>query len=125
MHFASGATGLVAAIAVIAGLASAVAFFKASYAKVQITALRDDRDDQAKRIERQDREIEDMKRDLVAERSARQALEKVVTGRDLLEDLKTDLGTHHTVTLTGLSGVHQTMEQVIEVLVEIKAAVAA
>jgi chromosome segregation ATPase len=123
---------LVPALAVIAGLASAVAFYKANYAKAQLAGLRGDRDDLTERVKRQDdentllkRDIEDLRRDLVAEKAARQALEKVVTGRDLLEELKTELETHHRDTTASLRGVHSTMEQVVEVLQDIKALVAA
>jgi len=125
MDAVNGAQVVAVVLVVIAALASAVAFFKANYAKAQIVALRGDRDDQAARLERQDQELKEMRAELLAERTARQALEKVVTGRDLLEELRTELTHHHTAAMQGLSGVHNTMEQVVEVLEAVRVKVAA
>jgi cell division protein FtsB len=129
VHFANGAQVAAAVVVIIAALASAVSYFRANYAKAQITALRGDRDDQAQRIERLDAEnhrqseqIKEMKVELVAERAARQALEKVVTGRDLLEELKTELTNHHDAAMRGQKSIFNTMGEVVDVLNQVKAA---
>lgn len=106
-------------LGIIVSVTVAAAFARANFAKAQIEALRGDRDDQAKRITRQDEEIEGLRVELKQEQAARVALEKVVTGRDILEELKTVLTEHATTTEKNSKAIFGTMEQVLDKLGEI------
>ena len=98
---------------IVALLAATLAIARANFAKAQIEALRGDRDDQEKRIKRQDEEILGLHSELQTERSAREALERVVTGKDLLTELRKELLEHHTSAMKGLQIISSTMEELL------------
>jgi len=114
----SAATIIAGVFGVIVIVAAALAVAKANFAKAQIEALRGDVVDYEKRTERQEKEIEELQRDLETERVARQALEKVVTGRDLLEALNATLKNHHDAAMGGLQGIHSTLEELVAAIEE-------
>lgn len=121
MHFfGDGVQTIGGALLVIAALASAAAFYRANLAKAQIAALRGDRDDLQDRCDRFKEEITEVKADLLAETTARQVLERAVTGRDLMEELKAELSEHHEAAMRGLRQISETMGEAVDVLTEIK-----
>lgn len=121
MHlFGDGVQTLGAAVVIIAALASAAAFYRANLAKAQIAALRGDRDDLQERCDRFKEEITEVKADLQAEKTAREVLERAVTGRDLMEELRAELAEHHEAAMHGQRKIHDTLSEAVDVLTEIK-----
>lgn len=125
MHFSNVAAGLGGIFGLIVLIAAALAVARANFAKAQIEALRGDRDDLDARSKRQAEEILELQADLKAEKVARLALEKVVTGRELMEDLKTELNSHHLAAMAGQKTLLDTMNDVDGVLNAIKVKVGA
>lgn len=74
-------------------LAAAYAVARANYNKQQIEDLRGARDDQAHRIEFLEHENTRINTELVAEQQKVGVLEKIVTGKEDLEDIKKTLVT--------------------------------
>lgn len=85
---------LAAIFGVIVIVAAAVAVARTSYLKAQIEGLRGDRDDQAKRIDRQDIEIAALELRSTRAEARASVLEDVVTGRKELESLTSLLAAH-------------------------------
>lgn len=89
---------MISALGVLFGvlvlIAAAVAVARASYAKAQIEALRGDRDDLMKRVDLLQADLDIASEQLKAEREARLVLEKVVTGREVLEHIQSSLDQH-------------------------------
>lgn len=107
------ATGVITAVEAVFGLivvlAAALAVARANYAKTQITALRGDVDDLSNRNQRLADELiiersnlAAVQKELETERSKVSVLEKVITGRDKLEDISKTL-----TSLVGKTDEHQ------------------
>lgn len=119
-------------VGLIGALAGAVAIARSNFAKAQLEALRGDRDDQAKRIDR-------LEEDLATERAARAAdneryeqdrakweaalaaeqekvriLESVVTGKEQIDALRGQVVEYHSAVLGGLRGVNSRLDTVAE-----------
>ena len=94
-------TTLSVVIVIIVGAATVVAFFRVNLAKPQIELLRGDRDDQEKRIERLEGDLELSKKDkekqdaIIREQNNKiRILERVVTGREQLDHIIEQLANH-------------------------------
>lgn len=94
-------TTLSVVIVIIVGAATVVAFFRVNLAKTQIELLRGDRDDQEKRIERLEGDLELSKKDkekqdaIIREQNNKiRILERVVTGREQLDHIIEQLANH-------------------------------
>jgi uncharacterized coiled-coil DUF342 family protein len=112
---------VVSIIGVAGAVGIAIAVFRASYAKAQVEGLRGDRDDLIKRVEI----LEESKKELEVERdklSAESAqlknvvatLERVVTGREQLDNIVTILGQHTdgiTQIASGLAAMHDSIRK--------------
>lgn len=101
---------IIGAILLVGTLAAVV---RANLAKAQVEALRGDRDDLLKRVEILERDRaadkaahDSVARDLAEERRARQVLERVVTGREQLDQITTLLLQHD----QRVDGIRQTIE---------------
>lgn len=114
MDFNSGLSIVVAIFAIITVVATALAFARANFAKAQIEALRGDVSDYEKRTRRLEDDKAELQQGLATEKAAREALEKVVTGRDLMEALLTTLNNHHEKSMTSLQALYQTLEQLLD-----------
>jgi len=88
INLASSITIVIGVLGILALIAAGFSTIRSTYVKEQLESLRGDRDDQAVRINRQDEEIEQLKRDndqLIAKCNV---LERLVTGRDQLERIE-------------------------------------
>lgn len=122
MNFSNNLASIVALVfGVIILVAAALAVAKANFAKAQLEALRGDVTDYQNREERHEKEIQELQRDLATERVARQALEKVVTGRDLLEAINTTLRNHHEAAIDGQKKIYTTLEELVSAFEETRA----
>lgn len=88
-------------IVIIVGAATVVAFFRVNLAKTQIELLRGDRDDQEKRIDRLEGDLELSRKDkeiqdaIIKEQNNKiRVLEKIVTGKEQLDHILTELSNH-------------------------------
>lgn len=93
---------VVVAFAAVAGLGALVAVARASFAKAQIEGLRGDRDDLTERVRIVENEkardklvfekqLAQLRTELDAEHQKVEVLERIVTGKELLERLANDL----------------------------------
>lgn len=114
MHISSGANaiGVVFGIAVL--LAASFVIVRANWAKATIEALRGDVQDYEVRDKRKDQEIKELTEANRREIAAREAMERVVTGRDLLEALNTSLDNHHTEAIGALRAIHTDVESLVD-----------
>lgn len=76
---------------IVVMLATAIAISRATYTKGQIEALRGDRDDLGKRVELLEKEMERKTSELKTANAKVQILENMVTGREMIIDLKTQV----------------------------------
>lgn len=115
-------TAIVGIVLLITSLAGAVALFRVSLAKSQIEGLRGDRDDLIARNRRQEEEIEELRagnkvRDATIKQQSEkiQMLERVVTGREQLEALATQLRLHDELVATHYKLLDGKLDKLLEV----------
>lgn len=122
MGFSLNLATLVATIfGIIVLSAAGLAIAKANFAKAQLEGLRLDIADYEKRETRHEKEIQELQRDRAEAQTALKALEKVVTGRDLLEALNLTLSNHHTAAIAGQQKIYTTLEELVSAFEETRA----
>lgn len=96
---------------VLSAVAAAAAVLRSSYLKTSVEVLRANNEDLTGRVELLEASRSEDHEKIARLEAEKGALERVVTGRDLLEALAKQLTLHHTETLTRLDSVQVGMTE--------------
>jgi chromosome segregation ATPase len=116
MHVGNIAAGISAVFGVVVILAAALAVARANFAKAQIVGLRADVGDLTERCDRLKENNAELNAKYAAEKTARETLERTVTGRDLLEELRNQLQAHHKAAMDAMQKLYTAVDQLTDAI---------